>query len=328
MFRARLLIILSLVVAAYSPALAESPQAAPSSAERSQASVHFRRGVELFQEEAFRAALVEFQRAFDIAPDYRLLYNIGQTKLRLQDYLGSVQSYEAYLASGGADITSERRQQVEASLASLRERVGRIGVTCNRADAEVFIDDFKAGTTPLSVTVAVNVGRHRVLVRSADGASDAKVVDVAGGDVTDVSFVLAAPAQAQAAAPVPADGPAPWSSKQKAAVATWSAAGLLLAAGAVTGGLTWKAQSDLDASLETEGASSKSVSSERDSLKALALSTDILIGAGVVAAVTGTVLWVIGRPVKQDKAHAARGTSGSSLRLDVGIQSVRLRGQF
>ena len=77
-----------------SSALAQSPE------QKAQASQHFRRGVELFQEEAFRAALAEFQRAYEIAPDYRLLYNIGQTKLELHDYLGAAQSYERYLQAG------------------------------------------------------------------------------------------------------------------------------------------------------------------------------------------------------------------------------------
>lgn len=78
--------------------------AKPSDAAREEASGHFQRGVELFQEGAFRAALVEFERAYGIAPDYRLLYNIGQVKLQLQDYLGATQSYERYLEEGGSEI--------------------------------------------------------------------------------------------------------------------------------------------------------------------------------------------------------------------------------
>ena len=98
-----------------------------------QASQHFRRGVELFQEEAFRAAMAEFQRAYDIAPDYRLLYNLGQTKLELHDYLGAAQSYERYLAAGYLDITPERRAEVEQALAALRERTASVKIAVNRS---------------------------------------------------------------------------------------------------------------------------------------------------------------------------------------------------
>ena len=108
---------------------------------RLKASLHFQRGVELFQEGAYRAALVEFERAYDIAPDYRLLYNIGQAKLQLQDYLGASQSYESYLVQGGTEISQARRQAITKALERLRKRVGHLAVTANRTGAEVLIDD-------------------------------------------------------------------------------------------------------------------------------------------------------------------------------------------
>ena len=101
-------------------ARAPAAQAAPSEETKKQASSHFRRAVELYQEGAFRAALVEFQSAYDIAPDYRLLYNIGQTRLQVQDYLGASRSYEQYLTEGGSQVAPERRTEVETALGALR----------------------------------------------------------------------------------------------------------------------------------------------------------------------------------------------------------------
>src|SRR5688572_8817140 len=115
MHTARWFTVLCLALACHASAIAQS-QTQPDDPRRAEASAHFRRGVELFQEEAFRAALVEFERAYAIAPDYRLHYNIGQTKLRLQDYLGVVQSYERYLTTGGTGVPAERRTQVEEAL--------------------------------------------------------------------------------------------------------------------------------------------------------------------------------------------------------------------
>src|SRR5687768_17832532 len=103
-----------------------APADASAEDKKKEASARFRRGVELFQESAYRAALVEFEKAYEIAPDYRLLYNIGQTKLQLQDYLGATQSYESYLAQGGGEVPPARRDDVEKQLEALRERVGRI----------------------------------------------------------------------------------------------------------------------------------------------------------------------------------------------------------
>ncbi len=136
--------------------VAQAQAVPPSDTARALASGHFRRGVELFQEGAFRAALVEFQRAYEIAPDHRLLYNIGQTKLELQDYLGAAQSYEGYLSGGYLDIAPERRTAVEEALTALRERVASVDIAVNRKGAEVLIDDVKVGVAPLSTPVLIN----------------------------------------------------------------------------------------------------------------------------------------------------------------------------
>jgi hypothetical protein len=327
MHLARRFAALLLVLACHASALAQS-RGQPDDRERAEASAHFRRGVELFQEEAFRAALVEFERAYGLSPDYRLHYNIGQAKLRLQDYLGVVQSYEKYLSVGGVAIPAERRTQVEEALVALRDRIGRIGITCNRNGAEVFIDDASAGKTPLPGSMPVNVGRHRVLVRTSDGASDSKMVDVAGGDVTEVAFRLEPPSRLASAGA--ASGPAPWSPMKHAAVWSWSGGGAVLAAAAVTGALTLGAQRDFDDVVEMEGVSSRSVEDKASSLETLALTTDILIATGAVAVVVGTVLWIVDHKVqKKDKAAPANGRTGvASTRPAFGARGALLNVSF
>src|SRR5262249_2149673 len=44
---------------------------------RSDADEHFRRGVDLYRDKDYATALVEFQRAYEIAPDIKTLYNIA-----------------------------------------------------------------------------------------------------------------------------------------------------------------------------------------------------------------------------------------------------------
>ncbi|MDB4987445.1 MAG: hypothetical protein JWN04_2623 [Myxococcaceae bacterium] len=325
MNKARCVVSIILMLAWHGSALAQLPSQ-PSEAQKNEASAHFTRGVALYQEQAFRAALVEFERAHEIAPDHRLLYNVGQAKLRLQDYLGAVQSYEAYLTEGGASVPPERRVQVEAALAELRERVGRLAISCNRDGAELFIDDVSAGTTPLSGTIPVNVGRHRVLARTPDGTNESRMVDVAGGDIAEVSLVLAEPRSElpTASAVQPQDGS--MSSKKVAAIVSWSGGAAVLAAGAVTGALALHAQSDLDSMLKSAVSSPKAVSDKRDSLDMLALTTDVLIGVGAAALVAGTVLWLV--DAKADKKDQARRARGNKLQVQFGPTAFGLRGSF
>jgi hypothetical protein len=285
---------------------------------RKEASARFRRGVELFQEGAFRAALVEFQRAYDIAPDFRLLYNIGQAQVQVQDYLGANRSYERYLADGGSDVDPARREEVETALTALRERVARLVIRVDKDGADVFVDDQRVGTSPMSATVAVNLGRHRVYARLADGAAGEKVVDVAGGDLTEVDLVIVEVPPSPVASGPSATEDAPISSMRRGAIASWAAAGAFIAGAVVTGVMTGSKSDDLDAALDVKPpkgeANGKKIDDLRGSADTLALTTDILGGAAIALAVTGTILWFMGDSPDPDRAMAKR-------RITVGISA-------
>ncbi len=314
--------------APYAAPVEEHTQEASATREqgRAAASTHFRRGVELFEEEAFRSALVEFERANELAPDYRVLYNIGQTQLRVQDYLGAIWSYERYLSEGKDAIAPDRRAQVEQTLAALRERVGTIHVTVNIAGADVFLDDVKVGTSPLRAPLSANVGRYRVLARAAEGASDARMVDVVGGESASVSLQLV-----PSALGAPARGPG-LSPRRKAAIASWSVGALVLVGSAVTGALAVRADHDLDELLKEAGASHRAVSDKRDTVRTLALGTDLAIGTAAAAALLGTVLWIVGGREAQPRSARATAPSDAllraSLRVDVGLDGLSVRGRY
>src|ERR1043165_5818761 len=62
-----------------------------------EAGKHFQRGVTLYNEADYRAALVEFKRAYEIAPNSAVLYNIGQTYYQLQNYAAALVALGRYL---------------------------------------------------------------------------------------------------------------------------------------------------------------------------------------------------------------------------------------
>lgn len=291
-----------------------------------QASAHFRRGVELFKEEAYRASLAEFQRAYDIAPDYRLLFNIAQAKLELHDYLGAADCYERYLKEGRSEVPAARRAEVEESLAALRERVARVDVVVNRPDAEVFLDDVKVGRSPLTEALRVNVGGHRIMARTAYGATDTEIIDVAGGDRVSVSLELAPPTSA-APAVAATRGKKPWNGAEKAAVASWSLGGALGIAALTTALLASAGQKDLDKLLETPDVSGSDIDSQRQKTKRLALSTDVLTGTSVAAVIAGTLAWVLGHD-RGDQRKPRAQASRVKLRLKIGMGTLGLRGRF
>src|SRR6266540_2275305 len=68
------------------------------------ARVHFDRGIELFGEGSYEAALVEFDRAYQIAPSYRIQYNVGRIHRQLNHYAEALNAFQEYLTRGGSSI--------------------------------------------------------------------------------------------------------------------------------------------------------------------------------------------------------------------------------
>ncbi|HEU4406210.1 MAG TPA: tetratricopeptide repeat protein [Polyangiaceae bacterium] len=154
---------------------------------------HFQRGVELFREGDYRAALVEFKRSYESAPSYRILYNIGQTNFELQDYAGALRAFERYLAEGGADVPANRRTIVEGEIRKLQGRVARIDVEVNVAGAQITVDDAPVGSSPLSEPVLVSAGVRRIAAVKAPLIAATRSVELAGGDRTKIVLKLEDP---------------------------------------------------------------------------------------------------------------------------------------
>ena len=163
---------------------------APPDAQAHVAATHFDRGVKLYEERDWRAALVEFQRAYTIAPHYRVLYNVGQCLYQVEDYVGSLEAFAKYMAEGGAEIAPERREQVQASIDELRGRVAHVRVATNVDGAEIAVDDAVVGTTPLASPLLVSAGRRKIVASKPGRTPVVRFVDVAGEDAVDVTLTL------------------------------------------------------------------------------------------------------------------------------------------
>jgi hypothetical protein len=317
--RARVLYFIALVASGLPLAEAHAqPGAAPSEEARKEASDHFRRAVELYQERAFRGALAEFERAYQIAPDYRLRYNIAQTRLELQDYLGATQGYELYLKEGGGEVPPERREEVELALSAMRERVGRVSIRVNREGAEVFIDDVSVGKTPLAPTLPINVGQHRVLVRGEDGAEVARVVQIAGGDVAELDLTLRTTPAPIVLDSTPKDPGL--STRRKYMFATGSVGVAALIGATVVAVLAKGKSDDLNKALDARPSDQGKIESLRDSTRTLAVTTDVLGGVAVAGLGTALVLWLMGEPES--------GEAPKKISLDVSPSMITARGHF
>jgi hypothetical protein len=277
----------------------------------------FRRGVELHAEGDLEGALVEFLRAYELSPSYKILYNVAQIAYQRQDYVTALRYFTRYLNEGGADVPRPRRNEVEDEIARLRLRTGWLDVHVPEPGAELIVDEVSVGTTPLPAPVAVNLGRRRVEIAFPNGERRVRVVDVAGGETVIVSFAAVPPprlaplASTAAAAPAPtlllAGAPeAPARPPRRAPPRSshwlgWTAAGVLAAAAGTTGALAMLESRDLEHERDTFPASADTLNRTHRDMRILALTTDgLAIGSALVAALT--LYFTVRTPTGGDRA--------------------------
>jgi hypothetical protein len=271
---------------------------------------YFNRGVESFRDGAYDAALVQFKRAYAIVPNYRVLYNIGQTSLRLQDYAASLDAFTRYLAEGGAELPADRRAAVETEIAQLERRVSRVAVVTNAVDGEVLVDDASVGRLPLARPLLVSAGRRKITVVPKGAPPVSRVIDVAGGEPMRIELSTTAPEPRPAPPVSPAPAPAPASASASeppeappsaeagaphtgAWIALGASAALLAGAGAF-GVVALGAKSDAEAELGRYPGSRADLDDARSRMKTTALVADVLGGAAIAAAGAGVYLFVSG----------------------------------
>lgn len=290
---------------------------------------HFNRGVEFYKENDFRAALVEFKRAYDIAPNYKVLYNLGYTSLELQDYASALRYLERYLADGGADVAADRKTKVGQEIEKLQKRVARITIDVNVEGAEILVDDVVVGKTPLSEAVLVSAGRRRIVAQKGS-ASQTRLVDVAGGDVQKLSFELASaapppppPAHGETPPPITVAPVEPKSNPLPPGV--WvgvAVTGALGVATVVTGVLALSAKGAFEDAIARPGVTTTEVDDARSKTRTFALVTDVLGGATIVsAAVTLIVALTRGKSAPDERPVGA-------LRVQVSPFGASLSGSF
>src|SRR5690349_19521156 len=144
---------------------AAAPAAAPTEAAIREASEHYEAGLELYADGEFKRAAIEFDRAYELVPNYRALYNIGQVRIQLHDYARAMKALQAYLKEGGEKIDADRKKTVHDDLEMLATRTATLGIETNEPGVEVLVDGEPAGVTPMAEPLLLDTGDRRLVLR-------------------------------------------------------------------------------------------------------------------------------------------------------------------
>jgi hypothetical protein len=253
-----------------------------------EASRHFTRGVELYNDGDFRGALVEFKKAYSVWPRATVLYDIGQTEYQLLDYAAALSTMSRYLAETGPNAA--HRSDVESTVETLRGRVGRIALTAD-PDCDVIVDDQQRGTTPLSQPLVVSMGPRKVTLSCAGRGSVTRQVELAGGESVRVELRLplrAAPRTLSVSASAPVrTRPSP-----KGLAVGWTLTGLGAAAVIALGSATLAEQDRLGQMKNMYPVTRPELDSQAQLTQGLAIASDVVGVVTLVAAGVSTYLTV------------------------------------
>ena len=295
---------------------------------KEEAKAHFHMGVNFYKQGDFQAALVEFKRAQEASPHYKVLFNLGQTALELQDYAGALKYLHDYLEQGGAEITADRKAEVDAMLSKLKKLVAQLKISVNVDGADIFVDNAKVGTSPLMGPVMVSAGRVKVTALKAGMQLDERNVDVAAGELGDVTLSLS-PAQAEGE-PIAVtatddayrktDDESDTGGGYTGALVMGIVTGAFAAGAGVMTVITIQARDRYNEKLVAEKpTTNKELNSLRNNAKRKAWVTDGLLAAATVSALITTILLITG---------GDDDPSSASLHVDLGLGSASLSGSF
>jgi PEGA domain len=149
---------------------------------------HFDRGLAAVDDQRFGEAAEEFGKAYELWPDFKVLYNIGRVRVTLGQAVEAVEAFEAYLAKGGGDIAMERKEEVQREIERQLARIAVITVATSDEGADVRIDGRLVGHSPLGGPVRVTAGKHTIEALLPGRPTQLHEVEVPGASTMEMVF--------------------------------------------------------------------------------------------------------------------------------------------
>jgi hypothetical protein len=306
----------SAVSSAASPAPAGA--SSPSPADKEEAAARYKRGLELYAEENYRGALIEFRKAYQLTGQYRVLYNVGQVCYQLQDYVCAVESFETYLKLGTGELTEKRTAEVMAEIAKLRPRIAKVTIESNVPGVDISIDDIPRGTTPFDA-VRLSEGSHKLVASKEGKLPITRQLDVAGAETQTIKLELMDAAGGQV---VIRDAPAAPQSRWTTLSYVGLGTGGALAVGAGVAGFIALSSASSLKSAQYVGPADDSALSLQRKVQTSRLAADVLAGAAILT-VGATLFFTLSHSPEESTA-----TSSARVTVGVGPGSFSIAGAF
>jgi tetratricopeptide (TPR) repeat protein len=287
-----------------------------------EAGERYTRGLALYGDGEFLLALVEFERAYQLSNNFKVLYNIGQVRIQLGRYAKAKEALEQYLKAGGSSLSAERAQAVNKDLSTLAERTATLNVVSSEVGADISLDGKVIATSPLTEPLIVDAGEHNLVLHKSGFYDAAQSVTLAGHDQVELKVELK-PIPVGAAQTGPVDTRPPplpaGKSSRTPMYAAWATTGALAVTAGVVGYFGVSKANELDSLRSEYGATRDELDKAQKSARTLLIITDVTAGLAVAAG--GVALYLtLSRPSEKP--------ANSGVSLGIAPNGLRLRGSF
>lgn len=144
---------------------------------------------ELYDASDFRSAQVQFERAFQLSKNPRVLFNVGVCWKNLTHYALALRAWEREL-NFRDQLSPQEIAKVEGAVAAVRPFVSTLEVDATEPGATLTIDEIEIGQTPFVEPVPIDVGSRRVRLTKRDYVPIERNVEVVQGLPLTLTFVL------------------------------------------------------------------------------------------------------------------------------------------
>jgi hypothetical protein len=160
----------------------------PTPAQRKEGVSRFEAGLDLYKRGTFKDALVQFHKAEELAPHSGILYYIGESYFKLEEYPEALQTLQRYLNEAGKTLSPTRTAEVQGDLEVIKSRIARVDIVTKDPGVDISIDGTLIGKSPLGQPVQLGVGRHKIQVSKTGFDPAAMVVKITSNKPTTVAL--------------------------------------------------------------------------------------------------------------------------------------------
>ncbi|HMJ12295.1 MAG TPA: hypothetical protein VK524_12815 [Polyangiaceae bacterium] len=295
------------------PIAPASQEPDPDSQREERAQALFRRGIALAAEERWHEAERIFAESFDTVPRPSAAFNRALALYRLGRMLEVVETIGRFLALTDARHDAAQRLRATELQARARAALATLLVRVEPLETRLEMDGVVRTETGTTRSFSVDPGEHLLILSRSGYRSERRRVVLGAAERGSLAVTLrSAPAESARAEAPPRSAPSrvPVESESRGPGALpWVVVGagaVTLAAGATTGILALKKESDLDrrCNLVDETCPPEARDEQRD-LKTLVTATDVLLVTGSVLCVAGVGWYWFSRKAPVDVTAAA-----------------------